>query len=211
MVQQAQVPLIVLSGREDDVELVNRSLRDGGHAVRCHWVAKVDKLLAALQEYAPELLCFFPDSLPIAIREIAKIKQHAAGGVPLVVISKEAQETDIAEALLAGAQDLVSHGQTERLRSVAERELRAYRLEKALNDTLLSANQYKNQLKAFMAGSVDAIAHAQEGILVDANQAWADLFGHSDSQSALGPLMDFFEAGSQAALKGAVVACAKRQ
>jgi len=28
---QAPVPLIVLSGREDDVELVNRSLRDGGH------------------------------------------------------------------------------------------------------------------------------------------------------------------------------------
>jgi hypothetical protein len=68
---QAPVPLIVLSGREDDVELVNRSLRDGGHPVRCHWVAKVDKLLGALQELGPELLCFFPDSLPVAIREIA--------------------------------------------------------------------------------------------------------------------------------------------
>lgn len=209
---QAPVPLIVLSGREDDVELVNRSLRDGGHAVRCHWVAKVDKLLAALQEHAPELLCFFPDSLPIAIREIAKIKQHAAGGVPLVVISKEAHETDIAEALLAGAQDLVSLGQTERLRSVAERELRAFRLEKALNDTLFSANQYKHQLKAFMAGSVDAIAHVQEGILVDANQAWADLLGHPNAEALFGtPLMDSFDGASKAALKGALVACAKGQ
>jgi diguanylate cyclase (GGDEF)-like protein len=209
---QAPVPLIVLSGREDDVELVNRSLRDGGHPVRCHWVAKVDKLLGALQEHAPELLCFFPDSLPIAIREIAKIKQHAAGGVPLVVVSKEAQETDIAEALLAGAQDLVSLGQTERLRSVAERELRAYRLERALNDTLLSANQYKKQLKAFMAGSVDAIAYVQEGILVDANQAWADLLGHPSSEALFGtPLMDSFDGASKAALKGALVACAKGQ
>ena len=209
---QAPVPLIVLSGREDDVELVNRSLRDGGHPVRCHWVAKVDKLLAALQEHAPELLCFFPDSLPIAIREIAKIKQHAAGGVPLVVVSKEAQETDIAEALLAGAQDLVSHGQTERLRSVAERELRAYRLERALNDTLFSANQYKKQLKAFMAGSVDAIAYVQEGILVDANQAWADLLGHPSAEALFGtPLMDSFDGASKAALKGALVACAKGQ
>jgi diguanylate cyclase (GGDEF)-like protein len=209
---QAQVPLIVLSGREDDVELVNRSLRDGGHAVRCHWVAKVDKLLAALQEHSPELLCFFPDSLPIAIREIAKIKQHAAGGVPLVVVSKEAQETDIAEALLAGAQDLVSHGQTDRLRSVAERELRAYRLERALNDTLFSANQYKKQLKAFMAGSVDAIAYVQEGILVDSNQAWADLLGYPSAEALFGaPLMDSFDGASKAALKGALVACAKGQ
>ena len=94
------------------------------------------------------------------------------------MVSKAAEETDIADALLAGAQDLVSFGQTERLRSVAERELRAFRLERALNETLLSANQYKKQLKEFMAGSVDAIAHVQEGILVDANQAWAQLFGH---------------------------------
>jgi len=212
MVHQAQVPLIVLSGREDDVELVNRSLRDGGHAVRCHWVAKVDKLLAALQEHTPELLCFFPDSMPIAIREIAKIKQHAAGAVPLLVVSKDAQETDIAEALLAGAQDLVSLGQTERLRSVAERELRSYRLERALNDTLFSANQYKKQLKAFMAGSVDAIAYVQEGILVDANQAWADLLGYPSSEALFGtPLMDSFDGASKAALKGALVACAKGQ
>jgi diguanylate cyclase (GGDEF)-like protein len=209
---QSPVPLIVLSGREDDVELVNRSLRDGGHAVRCHWVAKVDKLLGALQEHAPELLCFFPDSLPIAIREIAKIKNHAAGGVPLVVVSKDAQEPDIAEALLAGAQDLVSLGQTDRLRSVAERELRAYRLERALNDTLFSANQYKKQLKAFMAGSVDAIAYVQEGILVDANQAWADLLGHPSAEALFGtPLMDSFDGASKAALKGALVACAKGQ
>ncbi len=209
---QASVPLIVLSGREDDVELVNRSLRDGGHPVRCHWVTKVDALAGALDDHAPELLCFFPDSLPAPIREIAKIKQQAAGTVPLVVVSNAAQETDIAEALLAGAQDLVSLGQTERLRSVAERELRAFRLERALNETLFSANQYKKQIKAFMAGSVDAIAHVQEGILVDANQAWADLLGHASADALLGtPLMDPFDAASKAALKGALVACGRGQ
>jgi diguanylate cyclase (GGDEF)-like protein len=209
---QAPVPLIVLSGREDDVELVNRSLRDGGHPVRCHWVTKLDALAGAIDDHDPQLLCFFPDSLPAPIREIAKIKQRATGTVSLVVVSKAAEETDIAEALLSGAQDLVSLGQTERLRSVAERELRAFRLERALNETLLSAHQYKKQLKAFMAGSVDAIAHVQEGILVDANQAWAALFGHEQPGDLLGsPLMDAFEMASQAALKGALVACAKGQ
>ncbi|HEY9183624.1 MAG TPA: EAL domain-containing protein, partial [Gammaproteobacteria bacterium] len=72
--------------------------------------------------------------------------------------------------------------------------------------------QYKKQLKAFLAGSVDAIAHVQEGILVDANRAWADLFGYSDPAGFVGaPLMDFFEGGSQAALKGALVACGRGQ
>ena len=209
---QASVPLVVLTGREDDVELVNRSLRDGGHPVRCHWVAKIDLLAGALEAQAPELLCFFPDSLPAPIREVAKIRQQTARMVPLLVVSKAAEETDIADALLAGAQDLVSHGQTERLRSVAERELRAFRLERALNETLQSASQYKRQLKDFMAGSVDAIAHVQDGILVEANQAWAELFGYANADSAIcNPLMDAFDAASQVALKGALVACAKRQ
>jgi diguanylate cyclase (GGDEF)-like protein len=212
MVQpQAAVPLIVLSSREDDVELVNRSLRDGGQAVRCHWVTTVDALAEALDDHDPQLLCFFPDSLPAPIREIAKIKQQASRMVPLLVVCNAAEETDIADALLAGAQDLVSLGQTERLRSVAERELRAFRLERALNETLQSANQYKNQLKAFLAGSVDAIAYVQEGILVDANQAWAELFGHESPDAILGPLMDSFDASSQAALKGALVACINGQ
>ncbi len=212
MVQaQAAVPLIVLSGREDDVELINRSLRDGGHPVRCHWVAKIDQLADALDRCEAQLLCFFPDSLAVAIRDVAKIRQQAARMVPLIVVAQSAEETDIADALLAGAQDLVSMGQTERLRSVAERELRAFRLERALNDTLASASQYKKQLKAFMAGSVDAIAQVQEGILVDANQAWAELFGHERPDALLGPLMDSFEQTSHAALKGALVACAKGQ
>jgi len=209
---QAPVPLIVLSGRQDDVELVNRALRDGGHPVRCHWVAKLDLLAETIDAEAPQLLCFFPDSLPAPVRDIVKIKQQASRPVPLIVVSKSAEETEIADALLAGAQDMVSLGQTQRLRSVAERELRAFRLETALNQTLTSASQYKKQLKAFMAGSVDAIAHVQEGILVDANQAWAAVFGYEQAEDLLGvPMMDMFESASQAALKGALIACAKGQ
>jgi len=209
---QATVPLIVLSGREDDVELVNRSLRDGGHPVRCHWVTKLEALVGAIDDHDPQLLCFFPDSLPAPIREIAKIKQQAGGTVPLVVVSKAAEETDIAEALLAGAQDLVSHASRRRhtrFRGVTGVQTCALPI---LNETLLSASQYKKQLKAFLAGSVDAIAHVQEGILVDANRAWADLFGHPEPDDLVGaPLMDFFDRGSQAALKGALVACGRGQ
>src|SRR5690606_16100919 len=128
-----------------------------------------------------------------------------------VVVTAAVDEAAIAEALLAGANDLVSPAHVDRLRSVAERELRAFRLEHALNETLRSASQYKRQLKAFMAGSVDAIAHVQEGILVDANKAFAELFGQSDPDAMVGPLMDHFDPTSQAALKGALVACTKGQ
>src|SRR6185369_2128365 len=164
---------------------------DGGHPVRCHWVTKLESLAETIDAEAPQLLCFFPDSLPAPVRDIVKLKQQASHQVPLIVVSKSAEETEIADALLAGAQDMVSVGQTQRLRSIAERELRAFRLETALNQTLTSASQYKKQLKALMAGSIDAIAHVQEGIVVDANQAWAGLFGFQQPEELVGvPMMD---------------------
>ena len=95
-----------------------------------------------------------------------------------------------------------------RLQSVATRELRAYRLERALSTTLSSAREYREQLQNFLEGSADAITHVQEGIIVDANRAWLELFGYSGDDALTGtPLMDLFEQETHPALKGALVAC----
>jgi multidomain signaling protein FimX len=203
------VPLIVLTSLQDDVELINRTLRDAGHAVRCVWVKDGETLASALEGGDPQLLLLFTERFPVAVRDVAKIRQHAAPMVPLVVVRQEADEPAIAEAMQAGAQDLVSVAQSGRLIAVAERELRSFRLERALNETLASATQYRKQLKSVLAGSVDAIAHVQEGIVVDANQAWLGLLALADLETACGPLMDYFDGNSQPALKGALIACAK--
>lgn len=209
---QAQVPLIVVTERQDDVEIINRILRDAGHPVHCRWVKDMDSLAETLTAHRAELLWVFTDDIPGDVAAANKIRKSAAPMVPLLAVSKHADENAIADAMKAGAQDLLTPTNTERLRAVAERELRALRLERALNETLVSAHQYKKELKAFMAGSVDAIAYVQEGIIVDANQAWAELFEQENVQPMQGhPLMDFFDVSGQAALKGALVACAKGQ
>jgi diguanylate cyclase (GGDEF)-like protein/PAS domain S-box-containing protein len=103
---------------------------------------------------------------------------------------------------------VVSLGNRARLQCVATRELRAYRLERALNTTLSSAREYREQLAHFLEGSADAITHVQEGIIVDSNRAWLELFGYSGADALTGmPLMDLFEQETHPALKGALVAC----
>jgi EAL domain-containing protein (putative c-di-GMP-specific phosphodiesterase class I)/GGDEF domain-containing protein len=91
---------------------------------------------------------------------------------------------------------------------VVSRELRSFRLERALNSTLQSASDYRRQLQSVLQRSNDAILQVQEGIVVDANQTWLELFGHEDSGAVVSqPLMDLFDDRSHAALKGALVAC----
>ena len=207
---QVSVPMVVLSRREDQVEIINKILRGGGQPVRCHWVSDVNDLSDTIDRKMPELLWFFAAEFDVGIKQIADIRRSVDAAVPLLVVNDSVDESAIAKAMEAGAQDVVSVDHTKRLMSVAAREMRAYRLERALNETLSSATQYKQQLKAFMAGAEDALAIVQEGILVDANQAWADLFGFPGSDDMLGnPLMDFFDHTSQTPLKGALVACYK--
>ena len=88
------------------------------------------------------------------------------------------------------------------------RELRSFRLERALNSTLQSASDYRRQLQSVLQRSNDAILQVQEGIVVDTNQTWLELFGYADPAAVVNqPLMDLFDERSHAALKGALVAC----
>ncbi len=94
------------------------------------------------------------------------------------------------------------------MQTVVERELRSFRLERALSTTLRSAQDYRKQLESVLRRSNDAIAQVQEGILVDANASWLELFGLQDATDFVGhPIMDSFDEGTHTALKGALIAC----
>jgi multidomain signaling protein FimX len=61
-----------------------------------------------------------------------------------------------------------------------------------------------------VAGTADALAHVGEGIVLDANRAWTQLFGFEDEAELARP--DFHgpvHPEDQPAIKGALVACAQ--
>jgi diguanylate cyclase (GGDEF)-like protein len=201
------ISIAVLSSNQDDVELVNRTLRDAGHAARCHWVPNPKTLTDTLGAEGVELLILNCDSYADTIDQVVRQKEICKPEVPVIAMQQQAAEADIEAAMQAGACDLVSTGLKSRLQSVASRELRAMRIERALNSTLQSATKYKNQLKDHMAASASAYALVQEGIFTDVNDAWLGQFKILDRQELIGlPIMDSFEPESRAALKGALVA-----
>jgi PleD family two-component response regulator len=212
MAQHQPTPVLALSSREEHTELINRLLRQAGQAAYCHRIAGTENLAEALSRYQPHLLFAFTANPSADVAAVAAVCEKISPILPIVAVGTAADEEQIAGAINAGARDLVSVAQPKRLLAVALRELRSYRLEKALRETLVSADQYRRELKAIMANSVEAIAYAQEGIVVRANPVWMELFGYTDSDDFTGmPLMDYFDAGSQAALKGALMACARQQ
>ena len=201
------ISIAVLSQNQDDVELINGALRDAGHAAHCHWAANPKSLSDTLASEQVELLILNCDRYADSIRAVVKQKDRYNPEVPVIAMQEKAAEDDIEAAMRAGACDLVSLGSRPRLQSVVTRELRALRVERALNSTLLSATEYKKQLKDHMAASASSYALVQEGIFIEVNDAWLRQFKIADKSELLGlPIMDTFEPESQAALKGALVA-----
>ncbi len=208
MSDQGAVPMIVMTRSQDHVEAVNSTLRKAGHPVHCTWLPDARDLGDALTQINPEMLIAFIDELGVDLSSIMKVKQQSAPGMPVLIVRETVDEAIIADAMRLGCQDVVTLANRNRLQAVATRELRAHRLERALSTTLSSAREYREQLQNFLEGSADAITHVQEGIIVDANKAWLELFGYSESDALSGtPLMDLFEPETHPALKGALVAC----
>ena len=204
---QNAVPLIVLSTARDPVESINSILRRAGHAVHCTWIPSLRDLADALTQLNPELLVQV-DGGSDDLASVVVVRDQIAPTVPLVVVAETVDEARIADAIQIGARDVVSLGNAARLQAVMGRELRAFRLERALANTLRTASDTRRQLETVLKRSNDAIVQAQEGIVVDANGSWLELFGFADAGAIVGqPVMDLFDESSQPALKGALAAC----
>jgi len=209
LAETSAIPVVVLSRQQDPVEIINSTLRNAGHPVHCTWVRELPDLGESLARLSPQLI-FLCVADPEETAAALDVRGRCASRVPTLLVRESLTEADLVQGFELGAQDVVTLTAQGRLQAVATRELHASRLDHALSGTLASARQYRDQMKAFMTGSTDAIAVVQEGIVVDVNPAWIELFGHQDANSLLGqPLMDLFDAASHAALKGALVAAAQ--
>jgi multidomain signaling protein FimX len=204
--QNAVVPLIVLSATRDPVEVINGVLRRAGHAAHCTWIPALRDLGDAITQLNPELILHFEPTAEELVAAVA-VRDQLAPSVPLVVVDDSVSEARIADAMAKGARDVVSSGSAERLQAVMARELHSHRMERALESTLRTARDARRQLASVLQHSNDAIAQVQEGILVDANGSWLELFGYELTAIAGQPIMDLFEQTTHAPLKGALAAC----
>ena len=205
MTEQNAVPLIVLSFAREPVEAVNSILRRAGHPAHCTWIPALRDLGDALTQLNPELLVHVADRHE-ELGSVIRVRDQLAPTVPVLVLAPAADETRIAEAMALGARDVVTLANTERLQAVMLRELRVFRTGRTLDATLKSAQEARSQLGTVLYRSNDAIIQVQEGIVVDANPAWLELFG-VEAGIAGEPVMDLFEDSTHPALRGALAAC----
>jgi multidomain signaling protein FimX len=199
------VPLIVLSATRDPVEAINSLLRNAGQTAHCTWIPAMRDLADALTQLNPELLVHVATT-PEELEAVTRVRDQLAPAVPVLELAPQVDEARIATGLALGARDVVTLANPARLTAVVLRELRAFRTERTLDASLRSAHDARSQLDTVLQRSNDAIVQVQEGIVIDANPAWLELFGVEEGITGQ-PVMDLFEESTHAALRGALAAC----
>ncbi len=209
MTDSNQVRLAVLSGHEEQVEALNKIFRNAGIASRCQWCANDGALVDALQK-DPEMVFIDRGFAKPGAKDLVEWRTRTSMKLPVLYLEPDIDAERLSSAFRDGASDVVQLSDPARLIAVADRELRLFRTEHALDATMDSATQFKKQIKALMADTPDALAYVQEGILVDVNPAWLEMLGFRDEGELVGqPVMDFFKPESRGPLKGAIVATLK--
>ncbi|MDZ7770028.1 MAG: hypothetical protein U5K38_13570 [Woeseiaceae bacterium] len=137
------ISIAVLTDNQDDVELVNATLRDAGHAAHCEWIQNPARFDEALARDDIELIMLCTEHYADGIRPAVRQKDAYRPELPVIALATDVTEQAIQDALTSGAKDLVSTSSRMRWLKVVERELRTLRIERALNSAVLSANEYK--------------------------------------------------------------------
>lgn len=205
MIEQSAVPLIVLSPTRDPVEAINGMLRRAGEPAHCTWIPALRDLGDALTQINPELLVHVMADEQ-ELEAVVAIRDQLAPSVPILALAQQADEAQIAGALMLGARDLASLAHPERLQAVMMRELESFRARRTLDAAMRAAQDARGQLDTVLERSNDAIIQVQEGIVTEVNPAWLELFGVEEGIAGQ-PVMDLFEESSHPALRGALAAC----
>ncbi|MGB5581238.1 MAG: hypothetical protein WBM68_11775, partial [Woeseia sp.] len=135
MSDKNSISIAVLSRSQEDVERVNTTLRSAGYAAHCSWIADPQQFDDALGQEALELIILFAENFADNVRQVVKHKHTFYPELPVIAVQSIVDEAAIQDAMRFGARDLVSSNLQSRWLSVFERELRAMRLERALNVT----------------------------------------------------------------------------
>jgi DNA-binding NarL/FixJ family response regulator len=212
LTDNSAVPLIVFSPQREPAEFINSLMRKAGEPVHCTWIPAVRDLGEALEQLNPELLiCAYVSETEA--KQATTVRDQLAPQVPIVLVRPQISEGDIANGMRIGARDVVSLSATDRVQAVISRELRSFRLERALNTTLQSGERLPPSIavRCCNVPTTPSCRCRKASLSMPTRPGSSFLAMPKRARSWINRSMDLFDDRSHAALKGALVACGPRQ
>jgi len=195
--------VLVIDDSPDDAELTFAALRKtGGFMLKSHRVQDLASFQSAIEKNEWDLI-LSEYALPHFGAAVAhEVLRRAGLDVPFLVVTREIRDADMVKIMRAGAQDVIVKGQLARLTPAVERELAVAAERRQYREATQTLKEVENKHRAIVEGSREAMCYSQDGMHVDANRAYLDIFEYDSFGDLEGiPVMNLIEKNDQPRFK----------
>lgn len=196
------VRLLIVDDSPDDVELITDILRKAGYMLKTQRVQDAAGMQAELQKtqwdaIVCELhLAHFNTQLALDMLKRAQLD------IPFIVMARSINEDEGVTLMRAGAHDVISKASGGRLAAVLARELKALQQRQQFQRAETALAEIEGKHRSLIETSREAICYAQDGMHIDANRAYLNLFGYEHAQELEGvPFLNLVDKADHAKVK----------
>lgn len=194
--------LLIVDDSPDDAEIATTALRKAGFMLKTQRVQDLASMQAALEKGAWDAVVSeyqFPHFGAALALDLLK---RLGIEMPFVVLARHIRDTDLEQIMRAGARDVVRKQEIARLPPVIERELAVFQERRAYREALARLAELEAKSRAIIEGTHEAICYCQDGMHLDANKAYLEVFGYGSFDEIQGiPVMDLIDKADQARFK----------
>lgn len=194
--------LLIVDASPDDAELALAALRKGGFLLKPQQLHDVAGLQTALEKgdwdavISERMLPHF--TATVVLDTLRRANLH----IPLIVLTRAIPDADIAPLMRAGARDVILKNQMARLLPALERELGVAAERAEHRKAMQKLHEIQDKHRAVVEGAREAVCYSHEGMHIDANKAYLELFGYESMADLEGvPVMNLIDKSDQARFK----------
>jgi len=194
--------LIIIGSDFHNAETCNSALRAMGYAIKSTRVASLNDLDAALKNDHYELVLYCLSEEILSLPEARTCLDSHQQGIPIIVLDNaQKSNLDPAEIMHQGATDLIQKENFQHLKQVIKRERHHFQTQQHLDRITTRYNHSEKRSQALMNSSRDAIAYIHDGMHIQVNATYLELFGLEADEITSTPIMDMVATEHQQKLK----------
>jgi diguanylate cyclase (GGDEF)-like protein/PAS domain S-box-containing protein len=202
--------VLIVDDSPDDAELPVRELRAAGYRLKTERVYNLAGMESALQKGAWDLVLSDLSLLQYSAQMALELLKRKKLEIPLIVITRSVSDDDFAAVTAAGARDVIRKNYTGRLVPAIRRELEVTAMRRELEQARKKVKEMEAQHSAMVTGTQEAVCYCTEGMHIEANQAYLNMFGY-DSLADLEviPVLNLIAKKDQKSFKDALKKAAR--
>ncbi|MHB8535223.1 MAG: putative bifunctional diguanylate cyclase/phosphodiesterase [Sulfuricaulis sp.] len=197
--------LLIVDDSPDDAELAVATLRKAGYMLKNQRVQDLASMQTALDKGGWDVV-LSEYTLPHFGAQLAlDLVKRSHLDAPFIVVTRNIRDHDLVKIMQNGAHDVVLKNQSARLAPAVQRELRVAEERRQLRTLSSSLNEMESKNRAIIEGSREAISYSLDGMHVDVNKAYLELFGYESLAELEGvPVLNLIDKSDHPRFKDAL-------